>query len=96
MEGKAFPSLAGRWPERYLVDQTAIISRKKPGFKLILYSNGRKELFDLNQDPKEQNPLADEALALELEGELREYFASLPKPKSPGKKIYYNSLGYIK
>ncbi len=91
-----FPSLVKRWPSRYNKAQVSIISRTLQGYKLIRYSDGTSELFNLKDDPDEQNPLIDPEIQSVIEDELDAYLKQLPhRVLENPKKMKLKSLGYV-
>jgi arylsulfatase A-like enzyme len=102
-EAKRVPYLAARWPKRFGADAFCIYSRTLPGFKIVSYSDGRAEIYDLRADPGEAKPVDDAALRARLEEEAREYRARMdplrnPRPDSAdaGRLKRLRSLGYIR
>jgi arylsulfatase A-like enzyme len=99
-ESRPSPALGLRWPERYNISQYAILSRRRPGFKLIRSSDGREELFDLAVDPGEKKDLADPETRRLVGQELGEYLDELTKIarlyEKELRRVKYDSLGYVR
>jgi len=102
-ESKRVPYLAAQWPGRYGADALCLYSRKAPGFKLIVYADGRTELYDLRADPGETRPVVDPAVLATVEEEVREYKEAIgplknlrPESADAERLKKMRSLGYIR
>jgi len=86
--------------ESHHISKTSIISRRVPGFKMIEYADGHQELFDILNDPDEQNDLPDSEKRRIIRQELEQYRDSLKKIARKYdrdfEKTKFDSLGYIR
>lgn len=98
---------AAMWPDRYDRDLKALYSEQIAGFKLIQSSDGRKELYNVKNDPTELNNIFDAQKVEIIEIELNKYLASLQELRAAKQRYEHKkldkatierlrALGYIK
>ena len=86
------PKAATIWPDRYDRDLKALYSKQIAGFKLIQSSDGRKELYHINNDTTELNNILDSQKAEIIEIELNKYLASLQKLRAAKQTYEHKKL----